>query len=97
MVIPRDAGDHGYLALQVDGVGRFRCVGCFRNFRRFRCVGRFRSFVCDGRFGRRGFGFFGGDRGRVRGGGRGDGELLGLFGGRTVLRRVFGLARVFGG
>ena len=56
----------------------------------------YRGFVCYGRFGR-GFGFFGGDRGCVGGGGRGDGELLGLFGGRTVLRLVFGLALVFGG
>ena len=98
MVIPRDAGDHGYLALEVDGVRSFRCVGCVGSFR---CVGGFRSFRSvrsfrrDGRFGR-GFASFGGDRGRVGGGARGDGELLGLFGGRAVLRLVFGLPLVFG-
>ena len=69
---------------------------CFGRVRCFGRVGCFRGFVCDGRFGR-GFGFFGGDRGCVGGDGRGDGELLGLFGGRTVLRLVFGLALVFGG
>jgi hypothetical protein len=83
-VIPRDAGDYGYLALEVDGGG---------------------SIWCDGR----GFWLFGGGRGWVRdrirgrgsfvgGGCRGDGEgeSLGLLGGRAVLWLVFGFVVVFG-
>jgi hypothetical protein len=45
VVIPRDAGDHGYLALEVDGVGSFRRFGGVRRFGGFR---RFGSFRCRG-------------------------------------------------
>jgi hypothetical protein len=89
-VIPRDAGDHGYLALEVDGGGSIWCDG-----------GGFWLFG-GGR---------GGVRGRLRdrlrgrgslvgGGCRGDGEgeALGLLGGRAVLwRLVFGFVLVFRG
>jgi hypothetical protein len=88
-VIPRDAGDHGYLALEVDGRGSIWCDG-----RGFWLFGGGRGGVRGRLRGRLR------DRGSLVGGGcRGDGEgeALGVLGGRAVLwRLVFGFVVVFG-
>ena len=84
IVVPRDARDHGYLALKVDGGGRgFGRSGSG-------AAGSARS-GWDGAGGL-GRGCFGLGRGWFGGGARGDGELLGLLvlGGMLVLRLVFG-------
>jgi len=95
IVVPRDARDHGYLALKVDGgrrgFGRFGRVGRVGRVGRG-WVGRF------GRFGRFGCGWVGLGRGWFGGGARGDRELLGLLvlGGMLVLRLVVGRVVVRG-
>jgi len=112
IVVPRDARDHGYLALKVDGgrrgfgrLGRLGRVGRFERgwvgrHGRVGCFGRFeRGWVGRvGRVGRFGCGWVGLGRGWFGGGARGDGELLGLLvlGGMLVLRLVVGRVVVCG-
>jgi len=90
-VIPRDAGDHGYLALKVDGLGSIWCNG-----RGFWLFGGGRGGVRD-RLRRHGSFVGGGCRGDGDGDGDGEGESLGLLGGRAVLWLVFGFVLVFRG